>query len=232
MKKISIKKIIAASVISLVLIQLVYIAMEPTIVDANTQTANVVVTLNVTSGVSISNTTSNLTTMTPNMGVGQHKSIGQSSFIVTTNSATGYTLSMNASTAPALKNGAVDSFADYTPTVVNTPELWSVSSGTKEFGYSVYSVLGSDHTTAVGDVATATWGNKTGTTCGTPGTGVTDATLKYRDFTTSTVQVGSRASVTPVSGIETFICFGAEENNVFASAGTYTATITATATAS
>ena len=232
MKKFSIKKIVAASVISLVLVQLVYVAMEPAIVDADTKTSNVVVTLNVTSGLSISNTTSNLTTMTPNMGVGQHKSIGQSSFIVTTNSATGYTLSMNASTAPALKNGVVDSFADYTTGTLNTPELWSVASGAKEFGYSVYSVLGSDHTTAVADVSTTTWGSKTGATCGNTGTGAVDATLKYRDFTTTPVQVGSRASVTPVSGIETFVCFGAEENNVFASAGTYTATITATAIAS
>lgn len=231
MKKISIKKVIAASTISLILVQMFYLVIEPTVALATAVTSNVVVTLNVTSGVSISNTTSNVATMTPNISVGQHKSIGKSSWTVATNSATGYTLALKATgPLPALKNGAVDSFADYSPATLNTPELWSVASGTKEFGYSVYSVLPSTNT-PVSDVPSATWGTNTTTTCGNAGTGVTDGTLKYRDFTTTDVQVGSRATVTPFTGIETIVCFGAEESAVYAAAGTYTATITATATA-
>ena len=220
MKNISIKKIISSTLISFLLIQVLYVfVFEPVISSAASVTDNVIVTLNVTSGVTISNGAD--TTMTPNIGITSDRSIGSSSWSVATNSATGYTLAVKASTTPALKNGAVDSFADYTEAVSGTPDAWSgVAVSTKEFGYSAYGT----------DVPTGTWG--TASTCGNTGTGVPDVLGKYRGFTTTDVTIASRAGVTPTTGITSNICFAAQQNTVYAASGTYTATITATATAS
>lgn len=176
-------------------------------------TDNVVVTLNVDEGITISNGPD--TTMAPNIGLTSNKSIGSSSWTVTTNALNGYSLAVKATTAPALQSGS-NSFADYTETTSGTPETWSVATGTKEFGYSVYGT----------DAPTATWG--TGANCGTAG--APSATLKYVGLKTTDKIVATRNSVTPVTGITTNICFGAEQNNVFAPAGTYTATVIATAT--
>jgi hypothetical protein len=220
MKNISIKKIVALSVISLFFVQAFYlVAVEPTISSAASVTDTIVVTLNVTSGVTIS--TGADTTMTPNIGIASDRAIGSSSWSVATNSATGYTLAVKASTTPALKNGVVDNFADYTEATPGTPDVWGgVASGAKEFGYSAYGT----------DVPTATWG--TASTCGDTLTGVPNVLGKYRGFTTADITIASRAGVTPTTGVTSNICFAAQQNAVYAASGSYTATITATATAS
>jgi len=218
MRNILTKKIFTISIISLFFIQMLYLIMEPTVIIAATVTDNVIVTLNVTSGVTISNGVD--TTMTPNIGVISDKSIASSSWNVATNSATGYTLAVKASTTPALKNGSVDSFADYTEAVGGTPDPWGgVAVGTKEFGYSAYGT----------DTPTGTWG--TALDCGNVGTGITNVAQKYRGLSTTDATIASRASVTPNVGITTNICFAAQQNAIYAASGTYTATITATATA-
>ncbi len=212
------KKIFISSLISLFFVQMVYISFEPTIVTATAVNDDVIVTLNVTSGVTISNGSD--TTMTPNIGIASDRSIGSSSWVVATNSATGYTLAVKASTTPALKNGSVDNFVDYTEATPGTADAWGgVASGTKEFGYSAYGT----------DVPTGTWGTQSN--CGNTGTGVPDVLGKYRGFSTSDVVIASRAGVTPSAGITSNICFAAQQNAVYAASGTYTATITATATA-
>ena len=219
MKNISLKKVTASTIISLMFLQIFYsVIIEPTTALATAVTNNVVVTLNVTSGVTIS-TGSNVT-MLPNIGIASDKAVGGSSWSVATNSATGYTLAVKASTSPALKNGAIDSFANYTEAVAGTPELWTgVTAGLKEFGYGAYGT----------DTPTATWGNPT--TCGNTGTGVPDVAGKFKGMTTVDATIASRATVTPPTGITTTICFAAQENAVYAAAGVYTATVTATATA-
>ena len=219
MKNIPFKKVIATSTISLIILPVFYsLIIEPTTAIAATATNNVVVTLNVTSGVTIS--IGAAATMLPGIGIASDKSVGSSSWSVATNSATGYTLGVHSSTTPALKNGGVDNFADYTEAVVGTPDLWGgVASGTKEFGYGAYGT----------DTPTATWGSPT--TCGNTGTGVPDVAGKFRGFTGSDVTIASRGGVTPPTGITTNICFAAQQNTVYAAAGTYTATVVATATA-
>ena len=156
--------------------------------------------------------------MAPNISIVANGSIGSAVWTVVTNAALGYTLAVHDSTDPALKQGAVDSFANYTETVLGTPEVWSVGSGAKEFGYSAFGT----------DSATATWG--TGTSCGSAG--APTGTEKYQGFaaTPTDKTIATRAVVTPVAGIATTICFAAQQNAIFASSGTYTATITATAT--
>jgi hypothetical protein len=211
---------------------------ETVLATGETDTDDVIVTLDVTSGIAITN--GDDVVMLPNIGVTENSSIGSSNWNVKTNAAAGYTLAVKAITSPALKSGS-NSFADYTealgtcsdpskttrvtceatPAVwTPTPETWSVASGNMEFGYSAY---GTDVTTM------GIWG--TGSSCGTAG--VPEATLNYAGFTTSnnTIATGTMTnlSVNPL-GVTTTICFAAEQKNIYAPSGTYTATITATAT--
>lgn len=215
------KKIFTASIISLLFVQMFYSMTEPKWAIAASASDGVVVTLNVTSGVSISDAGD--ITMSPNIGMSADKSIGSSAWTVSTNSATGYTLAVKNSTAVAMTgttNG--DSFANYTEAVAGTPDLWGgVASGTKEFGFSAYGT----------DAPSATWGTST-SGCGVAG--VADVTLKYRGFLSAMtdIQIASSNTVTPVAGTTTNICFAAEQNATYAKSGAYTATITATATAS
>lgn len=192
----------------------VYFWAQP--ISAESANDSVVVTLNVTSGITISDGLN--VTMTPSIGVGADTSIGESSWIVRTNNVTGYQLDVKANTNPALKhsNGS-DNFADYTEATTGTPETWSVASGDYEFGYSVYG----------GGVDTNTWG--TGTSCGT-NTTISTNNLKYVGLSTTDKKVAETSTYTPNTGVQTNICFAAEQNNVYAPSGTYTATIIATAT--
>ncbi len=177
-------------------------------------TDQVVVTLDVDSGITISDGAA--VTMAPHIGIAANGSIGSSSWTVITNAANGYSLSVHDSTDPALKS-ATDSFANYTEAVSGTPEVWSVPASNKEFGYSAYGT----------DTNTTTWG--TGTSCGSAG--APTGTQKYVGFAATPTDkiIATRATVTPVAGITTTICFAAEQDSIFASAGTYTATITGTA---
>jgi len=221
MEKNNFKKILATSIVSLMLFQLMYFVFEPSVVSAVSAPDNVIVTLNVTAGISISDGAAS--TMSPNIGVSGDKSVGSSSWNVITNSSAGYNLTVAASAAPALTRvGGGDSFADYTEATPGTPATWAgtVTSGTKEFGFSVY---GGSH------VNTGTWGSYS--SCGNTGTGVPDVAAKYRGFTgTTPITVATKGTVTSVSGEVTNICFAAEQNAVYAQNGNYTATITGTAT--
>lgn len=212
-KKNYMKKILTLFIISLFLIQISYVTFEPEIITAATAVDSVVVTLTVDSGISITSPTD--VTMSPNIGMTSDGSIGSVIWNVKTNKATGYTLAVKASASPALVSGA-NSFADYTEAVATTPEVWSVASGAKEFGYSAYGT----------DTTTATWG--TGTSCGSAGSPT--GTQKYVGFKTTDKTIATRATVTTPAGIDTTVCFATQQNNVYASSGTYTATITATAT--
>ena len=125
MKKNIMKKVASISILSLFSVQMMYLVIEPTLVTAaTTATDDVIVTLNVTAGITISNGAD--ATMTPNIGIGANRSVGSSSWTVATNNSAGYTLAVKASTTPALAKGApsADNFLDYTPTVPTTPETW------------------------------------------------------------------------------------------------------------
>ena len=208
--KIKILKKSILLVCSLALLTQVYLWAEPTF--AIEEDDKVIVTLNVETGITISDGAD--VTMSP-LGITSDTSIGETSWIVKTNNVSGYNLDVKASTAPALAN-ATDSFADYTEAVLGTPETWSVGSGDYEFGFSAYG----------DDVADGTWG--AGVDCGTDTT-ISTNNLNYLGFKTTDKTIATRSSVTPNLGVETNICFAAEQKDVYAPSGTYTATITATA---
>jgi hypothetical protein len=224
MKKILIKKILSLSLASLLSIQVICIAAEPSVVIATDYNPDdVVVTLNVTSGVGLSDGLD--ATMSPNIGAVYSKSVGSSSWVVTTNNAAGYTLLVHASGTPALKKTATptpDEFTDYT-NVGSIPDTWGgVTSNAKEFGFSARGA----------DVLSA-YGGNTATTCGNTSTGIVDANSKYRGFNdVNDFQIATSSTVTTPTGTTTYICFAAEQGSgTFAASGAYTATITGTVAA-
>jgi hypothetical protein len=154
--------------------------------------------------------------MTP-LSTSQNSAVGNAAWTVTTNNFAGYTLGVKASTEPALsRTGGGGNIADYTPAVAGTPDTWSVTSAA-EFGMSAFGT----------DVVGGTWG--TDTDC-IAGADVPSATLKWRDFNTTDVQIAIKGVQTSTSGIATTMCVATQQVGVFADSGTYTASITATAT--
>jgi hypothetical protein len=217
MKKKHLKKSISFSILVVLFAQTIYLSLEPSFVSAATASDNVVVTLTVDPGISITSPAD--VTMSPNISMVNNASVGSSSWTVKSNSALGYTLSVKASASPALVSGA-NSFADYTETVNGTPETWSTSASSKEFGFSAY------NTTNPAETPTATWGSAAN--CGTGGASLTTS-MKYVGFKTTDKIIASSTTVTPSTGSTTVVCYAAEQNSTFAPSGAYTANITATA---
>lgn len=155
-----------------------------------------------------------------NLSITQNTSIGTGdAWTVITDDPAGYTLTFQTDNASCLSNpGTGEVFTDYSEATSGTPETWSVGSGAYEFGFSVYG----------NDVSTATWG--TDTSCGIGS--VPSTNLKYEGFKGVTaITVANTSSRTSPTGTDTVLCVAAEQKNVYAPSGNYTADITATATA-
>lgn len=127
---------------------------------------------------------------------------GSVTWNVKTNNSDGWKLELSADTNPAMQDGA-NSFANYTEVVSSTPEAWLVDSADSEFGFN-----------ASGDYAESKFSGS-----------------KYMGFNGLTkTQVASRAAPSSGEGDDTTINFkvevGSSHNQPL---GTYSATITATA---
>lgn len=195
-----------------------FAALEPSTVDAVSD--EIIVNLTVESGISI---TSPADVTMSNMGTAVNVSTGWAIWNVKTNDPDGYTLGVKASTSPAMRNG-ISSFADYTEATPATPETWSVTNAV-EFGFSG---LGTD----VVNVNTDQYAATGQTTCDNGvASSTVNSTIKFLGFETSDQTLASRGGTTTTSGVDTRICFAAEQDGVYADAGLYQATITATATA-
>ncbi len=209
------KKIFAASMSGLLVVALLasavffYSAFEPTRVSAVDVSDEVIVTLNVDAGISI--TSPSNTTMSRNLGVSVNTAIGTTTWNVKTNNAAGYTLAVKATSTPAMLSGS-NSITDYQ---TGSPDTWSVSASDARFGYSAYGT----------DVPTGTWGSFSN--CGVH---VANASGLYKGFTTSNVTIATRSATTTTSGVDSSVCYAVEQNGIYIPSGTYTATIVATAT--
>jgi hypothetical protein len=174
---------------------------------------SVLVTLNVTAGIAI--TSPSDITMSRNLSLANMTAIASSTWTVTTNNITGYSLTIKSLTSPAMQQNATTTIDDY---AVGVPTLWSVPSGSANFGFSAYGT----------DVNIGTWGNASSceSTSHVPSTA-----LKYLGFTTSTSTsvVANRTSTTTFVGSDTTVCYAVEQNAFYIPSGTYTATIIATA---
>jgi len=212
-------KQIVISFLSLSLLAIFFfIGFEPIISEAAEDTDTTTVTLTVDSEISVTRTGTNIT-MSPNITMSQDASLGNTTFNVKTSDTAGYSLSFKASTSPALASVS-DSFTDYTETAELTPETWSVAADAYEFGFSAY-----------GDDVPVAYGS--GSSCGTAGADSLTSDLKWLGFngTTAVTGVASNSAQTSRTGTDTILCVAAEQgNSIYAPSGTYSGTITATAT--
>ena len=124
---------------------------------------------------------------------------GTTTCAVTTSDTAGYTMSLSASTSPALK-ASTYTFADYTVAAGNVPDYtWSIGASASEFGYTVegsqtivqakFLDNGSACNTGTGQNAYKCWLNAS----------TTNATIGYyaNEITTSTTTtIGFKAEVT------------------------------------
>ena len=209
-----IKKSVACSILATIILSACYMLHEPEIVGAATASDTVIVTLNVTAGISITSPAD--VTMSTALGVTQNSAIGTSTWNVKTNSALGYTLALRATSSPAMTSGS-NFVSDYQ---TGAPNTWNATATQSYFGYSGFGT----------DISTGTWG--TGSACngGTNGN-ATSTTLKYKGFTTSDVTIATRSATTTPTGVDSTICYAVEQGaSSYIPSGVYQATIIATAT--
>ncbi|MEI6346145.1 MAG: hypothetical protein WCO79_02840 [bacterium] len=220
---IQVKNNIGQSVALSLVVSLVMFAFfpifEPGFAVAATAADNVVVTLNVSAGISITSPTD--ATMSNTIGVSVNKAIATTTWNVKTNNVAGYTLALKSATSstPAMKQDTDNTkvIADNTTGAV-TPALWgTMGASTAEFGYSGYGT----------DVSSGTYGSDT--SCGATSTPST--ALKYTSLRVTDRTLSSRSSTTTQAGVDTVVCYAVEQgSNFYIASGTYTATLTATAT--
>jgi hypothetical protein len=149
-------------------------------------------------------------------GVAGGGSEGTTSWTVTTDNIAGYTMTVQASTSPALKS-LLDSFADYTPSGADPDYTFTNASANSSFGFSPE---GADTTARFKD---------NGSICNT-GSGETSAKCWDGLSTTPATIAGSTSGNSP-SGTAVTVRFRAETGTGhIQTAGSYSATITVTAT--
>ncbi len=161
--------------------------------------------------------------MTPSLGgITGGVSNGTTTVVVTTDSPAGYTMTIQASSSPAMQGDTTtDSIADYTPAVSGIPDFAYAVPGDPEFGYTV-----SASTTA--DLAQKFLDNSSACNVGSLDTNGS-ASCWYGLSTTATSTI-VRNTRTPVSGSTSSVVFKLQINSgSFVLADTYSATTTLTA---
>ncbi len=143
---------------------------------------------------------------------------GSASWLVTSSSLNGYSLTIKASQSPAMRlTTGSEGFADYTPAGSDPDYDWLVPASSYEFGYSPN-----------GDDVTSRWKND-GANCDS---GSTITNLKCWDgHSTTNVLIASAASSNYPTGESTTVNFRAESNEGSPTVGDYQATLTLTALA-
>ncbi len=163
-------------------------------------------------------------TMTPSLGgITGGTSNGTTTVVVATNDSSGYTMTIKASSSPAMQgNTQGDSIADYTPAVPGIPDFaYSVPTG-EEFGYTV-----SASTTA--DLAQKFLDN--GTICNAGALDSSGSASCWAGLSTVATSTILRTTETPASGSTSSVIFKLTINaggDVAEDSYTATATLTAT----
>jgi hypothetical protein len=154
--------------------------------------------------------------MTPNLaGVTGGVATGSASFLVTTDSASGYTVTIQATSSPAMQSG-VNTIADYVPAGGVPDFLFTTDSTDAHFAYSPE---GTDIALRFQDA---------GSVCGVAGGDTSNRC--FDGLTTSPVEVARRTSGNHPTGATTTIRFNVGiGGGVSVPEGIYTATTTITA---
>lgn len=204
---ISLKKTLIISFVLELMYFNLFLVAEPGLVIADTASDAVVFSQVVTGGIAI--THPNDVTMTP-LSLAQNTAVASTTWTVTTNNASGYSLKVAADQAGALRSISA-AFTDYSGPAIP----WTVVDD-YQFGFSAIGT----HTTG--------YGTDPQSNCAA-GSDVPSTTLGWRGFNGVTqIEIASSSSAT--AGTATTLCVADEQNGVsMAPSGTYYATTTATA---
>lgn len=208
--------------LGLFVLSFVFVGLEPALSLAIED--QLTITQVVTAEISFS-TPSTDVTMTPQLGgITGGTSNGTSTVIVLTNDQAGYTMTIKASSSPAMKSyDGVSSIPDYTPANSSIPDFaYSVPTG-YEFGYTVGASTTSDLAQKFLD---------NGTTCNTGSSDTASVASCWYGLSTVATSTILRTTQTPGSGSTSSLYFKVTINaNANVTSGTYQATTTLTATA-
>jgi hypothetical protein len=149
-------------------------------------------------------------------GVTGGTSNGSTNFTVTTDNPAGYSVTIQASSSPALQSLS-DNFADYTATAASPDFTFSVPSTASRFAFTVEGT----------DIANSFKDNGSNT-CNTSSTDTADAC--WAGLSTGLQTIVNRTSANHPTGTVTTIKFRAQSGSAHVqTAGTYVATTTITA---
>lgn len=150
---------------------------------------------------------------------------GQTQVVVVTNDSAGYTMTLKASSSPAMQGHTQGgTIPNYTPTVAGVPDFnFSVPANRAEFGYSVEASTTAD--------LVQSWRDNGTSACGTGALNTADRC--WLDATTTNYVLINRNTFTPTSGSTTTLKFRLTINSnpsPLIPEDVYTATTTLTAT--
>ncbi len=217
------KEILMVSVALGLFVSFLFILLEPTLGRATTGTEDqFTITQLVTSEISFSTHAANITMVGALAGITGGTSNGQTQVVVTTNNATGYNMTLIASSsAGMLRNGSGDTIPAYIPATTNVPDFtFTTPANTARFGYTV-------EASSTPELATAF--KNTGSTCNTGTADAVDSCWINASTTAFTIINSSG----PTSGSTTTLKFRVVINaspSPQIPAGTYVATSTLTVT--
>lgn len=214
------REIMALTVIASLFVAVLVPVLEPQL--ANAVEDQFTITQSVTSEITFLTPATDIT-LAAIPGVTGGTSLGQTQVVVSTNAASGYTMTIKASNTPAMVGNSLGlTIADYSPAAAGIPDYaFSVPSGA-EFAYTV-----SASTTS--DLAQKFLDNTSACNVGTADT--TGSTSCWYGLSTAATSTITRATATPVSGATTTIYFQLKINPGTVTQDTYVATTTLTATA-
>ncbi|HBH46542.1 MAG: hypothetical protein A2445_05265 [Candidatus Jacksonbacteria bacterium RIFOXYC2_FULL_44_29] len=213
-------------VVGTIVLSFGYLMFEPGESRSASDNDQITVTQVVTGEISISSPV-NITmsaTIPGRTGNALNPATGQVMWTVITSNSSGFNLTLAAFNNPAMQNSAADSFANYTSSTSTPDFTWAVADGAAEFGYTVEPETTADTDQTFMD---------NGATCNTGAANAANSCwFGFNALNAETIV--NRSSETNAGGEDELVRFRTEFNNISASAvlpaGTYTATITATAT--
>jgi hypothetical protein len=215
--------VIAASLVITLVSSISFSVLEPELVLAIED--QFTITQSVTSEISFLTPASNVTMNGALAGVTGGTSNGQTQVVVYTNAAAGYTMTIKASSTPAMQgNTQGSSIADYTPATAGIPDYAYSVPTSAEFAYTVSASTTSDLAQKFLDNGSSA--------CNTGSSDTSESTSCWYGLSTVATSTITRATATSASGATTTVFFRLKINsgtNVVED--TYTATTTLTATA-
>ena len=220
------KDTLIASLIRSITTFFVFAAFEPSILMSATASDQFTISTSVTSEISFSTTASDVN-LAALPGITGGMSTGATQIVVLTNNAAGYSMTLKASSSPALQGDSQGgSVSDYTPTVGTVPDYgWSVPANTAEFGYTVSASTTTDLDQSFLDNGADT--------CNTGSADTTGSASCWLNASTTDETIINRSSETSASGATTTIFFRLQIQSdpvPVIPEDTYTATTTLTAT--